>query len=72
MHIMIIRQRQSQLLQIVLTLRATCGFSRLLYSGKQKSHQDGNDGNHHQQFDQRKACLQSMWTYERHKENPQV
>jgi hypothetical protein len=42
---------QSQLLQIILALSSASGFASLLDRRKQQRNQNGDDGNHHQQFD---------------------
>jgi hypothetical protein len=46
---------QADLFEIVLALRASCGLTDLLDGGQEKADQDRNDGNHNQQFDQRKT-----------------
>ena len=45
-------QCQSQLFQVVYTLRPPGCFAGLLNCRKQQRNQDGDDRNHHQQFDQ--------------------
>src|SRR5262249_2646381 len=44
---------QHDLLEVVGTGRAVRGLADLLDSGDQQADQDGDDGDHHQQFDQR-------------------
>lgn len=56
--IMIIVHGQPDLLQVVLALSSTGSFASLLNGGKQKGDQNGNDGNHHQEFDQSKTSTQ--------------
>ncbi len=51
-----VRDPQTDLLQVVLTLRTTRGLAGGLHRGQQQRHQDADDGNHHQQLDQRKAA----------------
>jgi hypothetical protein len=48
-------QGQPDLLTIVLALRPASGLASLVYGWKQKRNQDADDGNHYQQFDQRKT-----------------
>src|SRR5260370_34486073 len=47
-------QCQSDLMKVVLATGAVGGFPHLLDGREQKSHQDGDDGDHDQQFNQRK------------------
>jgi hypothetical protein len=54
---MVVVDSNRQLLEIVLALRPASSLASLLYSRKQQSHQNGNDGNHHQKFDQGKTTL---------------
>jgi hypothetical protein len=49
--------RQRQLLEVVLAVRPPRLLAGLLHGGQQKSGQDADDGDHHQQLDQRKAAL---------------
>jgi hypothetical protein len=49
----VVVQCEGLLLQVVRTLRAGRGFPHLLHGGQQQTNQDGNDGNHDQQLDQR-------------------
>ena len=46
--------RQAKLLQIVRTLHPATGLPGSLNGGQQESDQNTNDGDHHQQFDERK------------------
>jgi ABC-type ATPase involved in cell division len=46
MGIVIVVQRQPQLLEMVATLRPTRCFPRLLHGGEQQRHKDANDGDH--------------------------
>src|SRR5262249_9087795 len=46
-------QGQSHLLEVVLTFRPVGGFPHLLYGRQEQADQDGDNGNHHQQFDKR-------------------
>ncbi len=48
-------QRESNLLQIVRTLASPCRLASGLYRRQKQSDQDADDGNDHQEFDQRKA-----------------
>jgi hypothetical protein len=56
MQIVVVLQRQPDLLEIVLGLRAPRRFASLLHGRKQQGHKDSDKGNHHQQFDQRKSA----------------
>ena len=51
----IVMQGESQLLQVVATLRPAGRFAGLLDRRQQQGNQHGDDGDHHQQFDQRKS-----------------
>jgi len=53
--VMVIVQRQPDLLQVVLALCASSGFASLLNRWQQQGYQNGDDRNHHQQFNQRKS-----------------
>jgi hypothetical protein len=46
---------QHQLLDVVGTLRSRSGLTNLLHGWQQQADQDGDDGDHHQQLDQREA-----------------
>jgi len=63
-------QSQTDLLEIVLTLAAASGFARLLHGWQQQSNQNRDDGNHHQQFNQRESALTSraspLWNFFQH------
>jgi hypothetical protein len=52
---MVIVQRQPDLLQVVAALRAPRRFPRLLHRRQQQGDEDGDDRDHHQQFDQRES-----------------
>ena len=52
---MIIVQGHTQLLQIVVALRAAGGLASGLDGRQQQGHQDPDDGDHHQQFDERES-----------------
>src|SRR5262249_14666483 len=45
---------QGKLLHVVLALRALGRLADLLHRGQQQADENGDDGNHHQQLDQRK------------------
>lgn len=53
--IVIVVERQPELLQIVLALRPAGGLACLLNGGEEQGDQDGDDCNHHQELDQCKA-----------------
>jgi len=44
---------QAELLEVVGALHACGGLSDLLDGGQQQADEDGDDGDHHQQLDQR-------------------
>src|SRR5262245_45683215 len=56
MHVVILMNRQSDLPQIVETLRPPRCFTRRLDRGEQQRDQCADDGNDNQQFDKRKAA----------------
>src|SRR4051794_28697731 len=53
---------QADLFQIVGALDSCSGFTHLLHGGKQQADQDCNDGDNHQQFNQRE-CLTSRCSH---------
>ena len=50
-----VMQGEADLLQVVFALDAIGGLAHLLHGRQQQADEHGNDGNHHQQFDQSKA-----------------
>src|SRR5579871_2574574 len=50
-------RRQSQLLEAFLAAGASSGIAHFLHGGQQQPDQDGDDRDHHQQFDEREAHL---------------
>jgi hypothetical protein len=48
---------QRDLLEIILALSSSGGFTSLLYGWQQKRDQDGDDGNDHQQLNQSEPFL---------------
>jgi len=48
-------QRQAELLEVVAALHAGGGFAHLLDRGQEQADEDGDDGDDHQQLDQREA-----------------
>ena len=50
MDIVVVVQGQTNLLQIIPTLRAACCLAGLLHRRKKQCDQNCDDGNHHQQF----------------------
>ena len=52
---MVIVQSQPHLFQVVGTLGAGSSFPNALHRRNQQTHQNRNDGNHHQQFNQGKC-----------------
>jgi hypothetical protein len=49
---MIVVQTQPQLLKVVFALRPARCLAGLLHGRQEQRHQNGNNGNHHQQLDQ--------------------
>ena len=51
-------ESKTDLLEIVLTLRFASGFPRRLHGRQQQCNENGNDGDHDKQFNQREreAC----------------
>ena len=52
----VVLQSETDLHQVVLALRPSCGFARLLNGGKQQCDQHGDDGDHDEQLNQREAA----------------
>jgi hypothetical protein len=50
-----IQRSQCDVFQVVLTAGAASCFASGLNSGKQQSHQDANDGDHHEEFHKRES-----------------
>src|SRR5205823_1066423 len=48
-------QGEANLLEVVLALNASGGLAHFLHGGHQQADQDGDDGNHDEQLDQRKG-----------------
>ena len=53
----VVVQGQSELLDVVLAAHAGRGLAHLLNSRQQQADQDRDDGDHHEQLDQRKTGL---------------
>src|SRR5262249_32964146 len=51
----VVMDRQAELLKVVGALHAGGGLADLLHGGEQQADENGNDGDHHQQLDQREA-----------------
>jgi hypothetical protein len=49
-------QGEVDLLEIVETAKASGGLADLLDGGQEQANENGNDGYHHQQLDQRETC----------------
>src|SRR5262245_4044505 len=69
---MIIVQGDPHLPEIVLALRTPGRLPRLLNRREQQGHEDGDDGDHHQEFDQRKrrAAARDSKVVSPHRESP--
>jgi hypothetical protein len=50
--IVVVVQREADLFEVVLALRAPCGFPRLLHGRQQQRDQDRNDRDDDEQFDE--------------------
>ena len=48
---------KSQLLEIIVDLRACRGFTHLLHGGNEHGYQNSYDGNHHKKFDEGKPRM---------------
>src|SRR5690348_16887347 len=53
--VVVIVDGQSELFEIVAALHAGGGLADLLHRGQQETDEDGNDGDHHQELDQRET-----------------
>lgn len=62
MDIMIIVQRESQLLEVVSALGSSSGFSGLLDRRQHQRHQNRDDRNHDQKLNQSKRAVSSKMT----------
>ena len=49
--LVVVECAEPELFEVVLALRAACGFARRLDGGEEQCDEDADDGNHHQQFD---------------------
>jgi hypothetical protein len=63
----VVVRSQSNLLEIVAALNPSGGLSDLLDGWQEQADEDANDGNHHQQLDQREATRTSGDTSEWHR-----
>jgi len=71
-------ERQAHLLEVVRRLHACGGLADLLHGGDEQADEDGDDGDHYQQLDQREAAERSeeakVWhggtSWKRTEENP--
>src|SRR5262249_20798719 len=54
--VVVVVEGQRQLLEVVGALHPCGSLADLLHRGEQQANQDGNDGDHHQQLDQREAA----------------
>jgi hypothetical protein len=57
----IVEAGQRQLFQVTLACGAVGGLADLLDGREQQANQDGDDGNHHQQLDQRETRMTGSW-----------
>ena len=58
-HAFVVVQGEADLLQVVLALHAGGGLADLLDGGQQQADQDGDDGDHDQQFDERERSTRN-------------
>jgi hypothetical protein len=61
---------EADLLEVVGALDACGRFADFLHGRQQQSNQDGNDGDHHQQLDQREATPVTKGVSKRHNNAP--
>lgn len=54
--VVVVVQRNADLLEMALALRPSGGLARLLHGWKQQRNQDAEDGDHRQQLDQCKTA----------------
>ena len=54
---LVVVKRQANLLEVVPALAGTGRLAGLLYRREQNGNEDGDDGNHHQQFNEGKTPL---------------
>jgi hypothetical protein len=52
----VVVESQPQLLQVVLTHQSVSPLSNILQGGQQQGQQNGDDGDHHQYFNEREAA----------------
>jgi hypothetical protein len=57
---LVVVKSEANLLEIIFALSSAGSFPRLLNGRQQQCHQNCNDGDHHQQLNQRKASLLSF------------
>ncbi len=61
---------ESDLFEVVLALGAGGGLAHFLDGGQEQADQDGDDGDYHQQLNQRETTPMTQETEPRHKEPP--
>jgi hypothetical protein len=52
---------KAELFEVVFALRSASGFASLLNGGQQERHKDGDDGDHHEEFDEGKTWTSSCF-----------
>src|SRR5262245_51631809 len=65
-------QSKADLLEVVLTLAPTSGFTGLLHSRQQESNQDRDDRDHNKQFDQRERTSYAITKLKGHLNLPRT
>jgi len=55
--VVVVLKGEADLLEVVGALHSGGGFTHLLDGGEQQADQDGDDGDHDEQFDQREGAL---------------
>jgi hypothetical protein len=60
--IVVVMQRQTDLLKIVRALRPPGRFASRLHGGQEQRHQDADNSDHHQQFDERKGSPRTRFS----------
>jgi len=52
---LVVQEAQADLLEVVLALQPACRLAGGLHGGQQQRDENADDGDHHQQLDQRKT-----------------
>ena len=68
--VVVVMQCQPKLFQVVFALCSPGCFAGLLHGGKQQCNQNSDDGNYHQQFNQRESSLPNPTSLVNHLKSP--